>query len=96
MIGKDYLTKQEEFERIKKLDSRYNNFFISGKDENNALLFTCKSLKDDNLCSCYAFRSLYCRLYPKIEVKQLRAGAEMPEGCGYYNESNVKFKEFLK
>lgn len=95
MIGDDYLTKIEEFERLKLLDSKYNSFFISGKDENGVLLFACKHLGEDNLCSCYNYRSLYCRLYPFIKTKHIRAGAEMPEGCGYYIESNVKFEEFL-
>ncbi len=96
MIGEQYLTDKKEFERIKQLDSKYNNFFISGRDENNILLFTCKALKEDNTCSCYSFRSLYCRLYPGIKTKHIRAGAEMLKGCGYYIESNVKFEEFLK
>jgi len=96
MIGDQYLTREEEFERIKKLDDKYNHFFISSRDETGILLFTCKSLGEDNLCTCYPFRSLYCRLYPRIKTKHIRAGAEMPEGCGYYIESNVKFEEFLK
>ncbi len=96
IVGKEYLRHEKEFENLKTLDSKYNNFFISGRDEDGILLFTCRSLGDDNLCSNYALRSLYCRLYPKIMRKHIRAGAEMLEGCGYYIESNVNFEEILK
>lgn len=95
IVGEEYLTREEEFERLKSLDSKYNNFYISGKDENGVLLFACKSLREDNLCSCYAFRSLYCRLYPKIKTKHLKDGIEFPEECGYYIESSVSFEEIL-
>ena len=96
MSGDKYLTEEEEFERIKKFDSDYNHFFISGKDENNILLFTCKSLGENNLCTSYFFRSIYCRLYPKIKTKYLNTNTKMLEGCGYYFESNIRFEEFLK
>ena len=96
MIKDKYLTQEEEFERLKNFDSEYNNFFLSGKDEDGILLFTCKFLGEDNLCTCYALRSFYCRLYPKIRAGHLKSNDEMLEGCGYYIESNIKFEEFLK
>ena len=96
IIGKKYVTEEEEYESLKKLDSYYNNFILTGKDEDGILLFTCKSLGEDNLCKDYKFRSLYCRLYPRIMRKHIRANAEMLEGCGFYIESNVKFEEFLR
>jgi hypothetical protein len=96
MIGGKYLSEPEEFQNLKEFDSQYNHFFISGRDKDGFLLFTCKSINSDNLCKCYHFRSLYCRLYPKIVTKHLATHTEMLEGCGYYIESNVDFKEFLK
>ncbi|OGI00361.1 MAG: hypothetical protein A2Y25_09505 [Candidatus Melainabacteria bacterium GWF2_37_15] len=82
-IKKDYIKTEEDFERLKKFDRKYNHFFISGQDEDGVLLFTCKSLTDDNLCRDYFFRSLYCRLYPKIQMKHLKTGGELLDGCGY-------------
>ncbi len=86
MIENKYVIEKEEFERMKTFDPKYKHFFISGKDEKGILLFTCKSLGDDNLCGDYFFRSFYCRLYPRIMMKSIKAGAVFPEECGYYVE----------
>lgn len=96
MIGDKYVTKEEEFERMKSIDTRYNHFYISGTEQNGTLLFTCKSLTEDNLCRNYRLRSLYCRLYPWIMFKSIRAGVDLPEECGFNVEKNIKFKDFLK
>jgi len=95
MLNGKYVTDEAEFDRMKEINPKYNHFYPSGKDENGALLFTCKSLSGDNLCKDYIFRSLYCRLYPHISMNALRFGAELPGECGYYAGKNVKFRDFL-
>jgi Fe-S-cluster containining protein len=94
-IQDKFITSEEEFERLKIWQPRYKHFFISGKDEEGILLFTCKSLDDDNLCKNYMFRSLYCKSYPRIKSDFIAAGAETLEGCGFYYKSSVEFKSFL-
>lgn len=95
-IKDDLITTEEQFERLKKWKWKYNHFYISGRDDDGALLFTCKSLNEENYCTSYKFRSLYCRSYPKLDSKALKKGMELLDGCGYYYESTVKFKDFLE
>lgn len=83
MINDKYVTELEEFKQLKAFDNEYNNFYVSGADEEGILLFTCASLGEDNLCKAYLFRSIYCRLYPWIRRKAIKLGAQMLEGCGY-------------
>lgn len=95
-IKEEFVTTAEQFEDLKKWDKKYGNFYISGADEKGILLFTCKSLSEDNRCKAYYFRSPYCRSYPKIDSLKAYNGAETLEGCGYYFEPKKEFKEFLK
>lgn len=86
MIKDSYVATEQEFEFMKELNPKHNHFYISGRDDDGALLFTCKSMGEDNLCKDYNFRSLYCRFYPWILFKSINAGYELPEECGYYVE----------
>jgi Fe-S-cluster containining protein len=94
-IQENIITTEEQFDKLKKWKKIYNHFCISGKDNDGALLFTCKSLNEDNICKNYKFRSLYCRTYPKLDKKALQTGIELLDGCGFYYESSVKFQDFL-
>ncbi len=80
-----FLTEKHEFEQLQLEQPRYKNFFTTGK-EDGILVVTCKSLGDDNTCKSYRFRSLYCRIYPRIKTKYIAAGAQTLDGCGFYYE----------
>ena len=86
---------EEQFEKVKEWEKHYNNFFISGKDERGALLFTCREIDDNNRCKVYFFRGLGCRNYPKKDTKFLINGGKPLDGCGYYFEPDKSFKNFL-
>lgn len=93
----DELIKTEaQFEKVKEWDKHYHNFFISGKSETGALLFTCKEIDENNRCKVYLFRGIGCRMYPKKDTKFLINGGKPLEGCGFYYEANRPFKSFLK
>ncbi len=96
LIGENYIKNPEQFEAMKTWDKKYNHFFISGKNEKGALLFTCKSLGADNKCKDYFFRSFYCRKYPKLDKKIILGGYETFDECGYKFEIDKKFSEYLK
>ncbi len=96
IIGKEYVKTPEQFEKMKKFDKKYNHFFITGENERGALLFTCKSLGEDNLCKDYRWRSIYCRAYPVFDTRILSGRFEMLDGCGYDIVPEKSFKEFLK
>jgi Fe-S-cluster containining protein len=95
-VNDNYIASEDEFEKLKKWKPRYNHFYISGRDEDGALLFTCKSLNTDNACKSYRFRSLYCRLYPRLKTDMIIAGTTMLDGCGYYYKSSIDFKDYLQ
>lgn len=86
---------ENEFEELKRIDKKYSHFFISGSDQSGNLLFTCKSLKDDNKCKDYFFRSLYCRKYPNPDKNFILSGGELLETCGYKISVTKKFSDYL-
>ena len=70
----------------------YRRFYIKGKDENGNLIFACKLVTKDGLCSDYKHRLPMCRKYP---AKKVKFYAKLPDGCGY--KINKKdFKDYLK
>ncbi len=87
---------QLQFEKIKEWDKHYHNFYISGKNETGALLFSCKEIDENNRCRVYFFRGLGCRMYPKKNTKFLINGGKPLDGCGYYFEADKKFNSYLK
>ena len=99
-----YIKTHEDFIKLLKKNKRLNNFTINGKvcdvEKDNpqygALLFKCKSLKEDGKCANYFFRSLYSRDYPSINHSFIQMGGTTLEGCGYYFDGDKKFEEYLK
>jgi len=96
IVGDKKIQTETQFELIKKWDKHYCNFYISGKDTDGALLFTCRELSDDNKCRVYHFRSILCRMYPNPNAKFLAAGGKLQDNCGYYFEANKKFEDYFK
>ncbi len=95
-IHKGQIIKTEqEFEELKKIDKKYYHFYISGRDNEGNLIFTCKSLTGDNKCRDYLWRSLYCRKYPDADKKFIMAGGELLDGCGYRIGTTKNFSEYL-
>lgn len=95
LIGEDYITTEKQFDVMKEWDKKYNHFFISGINEKGALLFTCKSLKEDGKCKDYWIRSIYCRNYPKLDKKIILGGYETFDECGYDFVVDKKFEDYL-
>lgn len=89
------ITEDDDLEKLIKEDRHLISFYVSGKNEKGELLFTCKSLGEDNKCRHYWFRSLYCRRYPL--VKSLKTGQYLqPEDyCGYKIVPVKSFKDYL-
>ena len=102
MIEDNYVTNEEQFEKLKEFDKKYYHFEISGKSSRrekngqHVLLFRCKSLDENNRCRDYFFRSIYCREYPKVTDKIKLGGCETFDTCGYEIEIDKKFKEYLE
>lgn len=86
---------EKQFENLKGWKKKYNHFFISGKDTDGALLFTCRSLGQNNKCKDYFFRSLACRNYPKINTQFIINGGKSLDECGFYFDVNKNFSDYL-
>lgn len=98
-----YIKSKEAFKNLQKRNRRYLHFTINGviEDENNsffngALMFKCKSLREDGKCGRYFFRSLWCRDYPSINSDFIYNGGQTLDNCGFYFDVDKKFSEYLK
>lgn len=89
------LTTEAEFEQLKKVLPRFEQFHLSDRADNGVLLFTCEFLKD-NKCSLYHLRSLYCRFYPHFSNKFIKMGGKPLASCGFYYEPVVTFTEVFE
>ncbi len=83
---------EKEFKIMQFLFPAYKRFYIKGKDENGNLIFACKLVTKEGLCSDYAHRLQMCRKYP---VKKLAFPAKLHEGCGY-RVVNKNFEDYLR
>ena len=91
MYSIDEYTEQE-FKFMQILFPAYKRFYIKGKDENGKLIFACKYVSKDGLCTVYEKRLPMCRKYP---AKRIKFYAKTPDGCGY-TVHKKDFKDYLK
>lgn len=94
-IHESPIKTEKQFESLKNWKKNYNHFFISGKDVDGAILFTCKSLGENGKCKDYFFRSLACRNYPKINTQFILNGGKPLDNCGFYFDVDKNFSEYI-
>jgi Fe-S-cluster containining protein len=83
---------EKEFKIMQMLFPKYKRFYIKGKDEFGNLIFACKLVTKDGLCSDYKNRLRMCKNYP---AKWVTYNAKLHEGCGYKVNSK-NFDDYLK
>lgn len=71
---------EKEFKFMQFLFPSYRRFYIKGKDDKGNLIFACKYVTDEGLCSVYEKRLPMCKKYPS---KKVFYPAKLHEGCGY-------------
>ena len=71
---------EKEFKFMQFLFPSYRRFYIKGKDDKGNLIFACKYVTDEGICSVYEKRLPMCKKYPS---KQIFYPAKLHEGCGY-------------
>ena len=71
---------EKEFKFMQFLFPSYIRFYIKGKDKDGNLIFACKYVTDEGLCSVYEKRLPMCKKYP---LKRICYPAKLHEGCGY-------------
>lgn len=91
MYSFDTYTEQE-FKFMQLLYPAYKRFYIKGRDEEGNLIFACKYVSADGLCTVYNKRLKMCKKYP---FKKINFPANLHEGCGY-SVVKKKFEDYLK
>lgn len=83
---------EKEFRIMQFFYPAYKRFYIKGKDEEGNLIFACKYVTKEGLCSVYDKRLPMCKKYP---AESILYPAKMHEGCGFTVEKK-KFDDYLK
>lgn len=83
---------EKEFKIMQFLFPAYKRFYIKGKDEEGNLVFACKLVTPEGLCSDYIHRLPMCKKYP---AKKIMFPGKLHDGCGYKVVSK-SFKDYLK
>lgn len=83
---------EKEFKIMQFLFPSYKRFYIKGKDESGNLIFACKYVSKEGLCTVYEKRLQMCKKYP---VKRIFSPMKLHEGCGFRVEEK-KFEDYLK
>jgi len=71
---------EKEFKFMQLLYPAYKRFYIKGQDEDGNLIFACKYVSEEGLCTVYKKRLKMCKRYP---AKRILYPAKLHEGCGY-------------
>lgn len=83
---------EQEFKFMQLLYPAYKRFYIKGKDEDGNLIFACKYVSEEGLCTVYDKRLKMCKRYP---AKRILYPAKMHEGCGF-TVVKKSFEDYLK
>ncbi len=83
---------EKEFKIMQFLFPSYRRFYIRGKDEDGNLIFACKYVTEEGLCSVYEKRLPMCKKYP---AKKIYYPGKLHEGCGYRVVEKT-FDDYLK
>lgn len=83
---------EKEFKIMQFLFPSYRRFYIKGKDNDENLIFACKYVTEDGLCSVYEKRLNMCKRYP---AKKIYAKSNLHDGCGY-KIIDKQFDDYLK
>ena len=82
----------KEFKIMQFFYPAYRRFYIKGKDSEGNLIFACKYVTKEGLCSVYDKRLPMCKRYP---LPKISYPAKLHEGCGY-SVQEIKFSDYLK
>ena len=80
-----------DFKIMQFLFPAYRRFYIRGKDEDGNLIFACKYVTEEGLCSVYDKRLKMCKKYPASKIGY---PGRLHEGCGYKVEDK-SFEVYL-
>ncbi|GAB7024628.1 hypothetical protein [Salidesulfovibrio brasiliensis] len=76
-----WVKHERDFRRMCEENPQYERFVISGESDEGFLLFDCRMLGVDNLCSEHDSRMELCKRFPTETVYY--SGGDLLPGCGY-------------
>ena len=85
---------EKEFEFMTKLFPKYKRFKIIGRDEFNNLIFACKLIGEDGLCTDYKNRLKMCKEYPFRH--RVCLSGELHKRCGFKIITEKTFEDYLQ
>jgi Fe-S-cluster containining protein len=84
---------EDEFKLMTRIYPKYKRFEIIDRDEYDNLVFACKLLDKNGLCSDYKHRLKVCRNYPNLRIN---SGGQLHKRCGYKIIPEKNFNDYLK
>ncbi|BCS88590.1 YkgJ family cysteine cluster protein [Pseudodesulfovibrio sediminis] len=87
-----WLRTNRQFKALVKSNPEHARFTPVGRDEYGFMIFTCKKLGPDNLCSSYDDRPELCRNYPSDSLYY--QGDCLQSACGY-SFKDISFRDVL-
>lgn len=88
-----WLRSPAAFASLVQKNPQFSRFVVTGKESSGYLLFQCKRLGEDGLCSDYEDRPSVCRGFPHKDL--LFCGGTLPAGCGYQFIETKSFRRVL-
>ncbi len=93
-FGGKFIRSEKIFHFAQKFFPEYRYFKILYKENNGDLVFYCTKIGDNNKCTIYDERPIFCREYPTRSI--IKYYGRFPENCGYKVTAIVDFKKMLE
>lgn len=90
---KGWIKSEQYFQELLMKNHEFSRFSVVKKDQSGHLVFECKKLGENNMCTDYDQRPDVCRLFPDKRLPF--CGGGLPDGCGYRFEEMKSFKHVL-
>lgn len=74
------IADEKEFKFMQILYPTYKRFYIKERDEKGNLVFACKYVSKEGLCTVYNKRPQLCKRYPSPKILY---PVDLPDGCGF-------------
>ena len=88
-----WLSKKSHFMKMVAEKPEYERLYITGKNRDGTLNFSCSWLDSNNKCKDYDNRLDICKVFPNKMV--ITSQGEIPEGCGYSFNIHSSFDAVL-
>jgi hypothetical protein len=89
-----WVSKKSHFIKMVAENPEYERLYITGKNKEGTLIFSCSWLDSNNICKDYDNRLDICKAFPNKMV--IKNQGEIPDGCSYTVKIHSSFDVVLK